>query len=140
MIKASSIFFRMRNSLPYASGYLLLLLLCGCQREINTESETVHVFAAVSLREAIEEVSMLFERETGFEVSLNSAGSNVLAQQIEASSRADLFISADSGWMDHLESKGILGDNTQIDLLTNTLVMVCSGLVGMRRKSKDCVG
>jgi len=126
MIKAGPIIFRMRNSLPYVSGCLLLFALCGCQREINTESETVHVFAAVSLKEAIEEIGTLFERETGFEISLNSAGSNVLAQQIEASSRADLFISADSGWIDYLESGGKLGDNTRIDLLTNTLVMVCA--------------
>lgn len=126
MIKAGPIIFRMRNSLPYVSGCLLLFALCGCQREINTESETVHVFAAVSLKEAIEEIGTLFERETDFEISLNSAGSNVLAQQIEASSRADLFISADSGWIDYLESGGKLGDNTRIDLLTNTLVMVCA--------------
>ncbi len=118
--------FRFRNSLPYVSGCLLISILCGCQREINTESETVHVFAAVSLKEVIEEIGTLFERETGFEVSLNSAGSNVLAQQIEASPRADLFISADSGWMDYLEGGGKLGDNTRIDLLTNTLVMICA--------------
>ncbi len=126
MTKSGSILLRIRNALTYTTGCLLLWLSCGCQGGINTESETVHVFAAVSLKEAIEEIGTVFERDTGFEVSLNSAGSNVLAQQIEASSRADLFVSADSGWMDYLEAKGKLGDNTRIDLLTNTLVMVCA--------------
>ena len=58
MIKTGPIIFRMRNSLLYVSGCLLLSILCGCQREINTESETVHVFAAVSLKEAIEELKI----------------------------------------------------------------------------------
>lgn len=126
MPKAVSVINRPWNPNAPIWVLLLLLVLCGCQREANTENETVHVFAAVSLKEAIEEVGRQFEAETGFEVSYNFAGSNVLAQQIDASSRADLFISADSSWMDYLQERRRLGENTQVDLLRNQLVVVCS--------------
>jgi len=86
----------------------------------------VHVFAAVSLKEAMEAIGMQFEAKTGLSVSFNFAGSNVLAQQINASSHADLFISADSRWMDFLEERGKLGENTRVDFLRNALVAVCS--------------
>lgn len=117
---------RFRNRIARVWVILLLLVPSSCQREANTERETVHVFAAVSLREGLEEIGRQFEAETGFDVSFNFAGSNVLAQQIQASSRADLFISADSDWMDYLQERGKLGENTRIDLLQNTLVAVCA--------------
>lgn len=126
MLKAESVIDRSRSLKAPIWSLLLLLVLYGCQRVANTESETVHVFAAVSLKEAIEEVGAQFEAETGFDVSYNFAGSNVLAQQVDASSRADLFISADSRWMDYLHERGRLGENTRVDFLKNQLVAVCS--------------
>ncbi len=126
MLKAESVVGRSRNSKAPLWGLLLLLVLPGCQREANTESQTVHVFAAVSLKEAMEAIGVQFEAMTGLSVSFNFAGSNVLAQQIDASSRADLFISADSRWMDFLQERGKLGENTRVDFLKNALVAVCS--------------
>ncbi len=126
MLKTESVVGRSCNSKTPIWGLLLLLVLSGCQRGTNTEGETVHVFAAVSLKEAMEEIGRQFEAKTGFSVSFNFAGSNVLAQQIDASSRADLFISADSRWMDFLQERGKLGENTRVDLLSNRLIAVCS--------------
>lgn len=126
MSKTTSVIFRLRIPFTYVFGVLILLMLSSCQREANTERDTVHVFAAVSLKEAFEEIGAQFEEKTGLAVSFNFAGSNVLAQQIEASPRADLFISADSDWMDYLQEKEKLGENTRIDLLRNSLVVVCS--------------
>lgn len=117
-----------RNSYPifnFMWVVLLLLSLLACQRKANTDQNIVHVFAAASLKEALEEIGTGFTSETGLEVSFNFAGSNVLARQIVASSQSDLFISADAEWMNYVEGKGRMGENTRIDLLENELVAVC---------------
>lgn len=98
----------------------------GCQREGNTASESVYVFAAASLKDALETIGGRFETETGSKVFFNFSGSNVLAQQIVASSRADVFVSADSFWMDFVEENGRLGLGTRRDLLSNRLVAICA--------------
>jgi len=107
------------------SALLLLTGLCSCQKNADTDRNTVHIFAAASLKEVLEEIGSGFTASSGLAVSYNFAGSNVLAQQIVASSRADLFISADVSWMDHVEREGRLGEETRIDLLENKLVIVC---------------
>ena len=62
--------------------------------------------------------------EQGQTVRLNLAGSNVLAQQIEAARRADLFISADDVWMDYLADRDLIDTTTRATLLSNTLVVI----------------
>jgi molybdate transport system substrate-binding protein len=116
--------------------YRLLLLTCtaavvaGCggesreaQPEKAARSELL-VFAAASLREAMEELGATYQRETGTRVVFNFAGSNDLAHQIVATRGADLFLSASSAWMDSVQSAGRTEDGSRRDLLANTLVVV----------------
>lgn len=87
------------------------------------ESELL-VFAAASLREALEELGAGFQQETGTRVTFNFAGSNDLAHQIVATRGADLFLSASNAWMDTVQSAGRTIDGSRRDLLANTLVLV----------------
>ena len=64
---------------------------------------TITVFAAASLKEALDEQAKQFEARTGDKLVVSYAASNALARQIESGAPADVFISADLDWMDYLE-------------------------------------
>ena len=84
----------------------------------------ISVFAAASLREAVDAAAARYTAETGDTVSVSYAGSSVLARQIDAGAPADIFISANQRWMDELEASGAIDPATRLDLLANTLVLV----------------
>jgi molybdate transport system substrate-binding protein len=84
----------------------------------------VVVFAAASLREALQELAASFTQSSGTPVSFNFAGSNDLAHQIAAARGMDLFVSASEAWMDTVQSAGRIEAGTRRDLLANTLVIV----------------
>ena len=82
------------------------------------------VFAAASLNDALQTVGNAWEKKTGHTIVFSFAASSALARQIEASSFADLFFSADTDWMDYLEKRGLVVHETRSDLLGNRLVLV----------------
>jgi len=87
-------------------------------------AQTPVVFAAASLRNALDEAAALYTARTGVRVTISYAASSALARQIEAGAPADLFVSADLAWMDHLDRKGLLRAGTRRNLLGNRLVLV----------------
>ena len=91
------------------------------------QAEEVTVFAAASLKTALDEIATTWEGATGHEVTLSYAGTPQLAQQIEQGAPADLFISASTDWMDDLRSKDLIDPSSRRDLLGNTLVLVAHG-------------
>ncbi|WP_029057836.1 molybdate ABC transporter substrate-binding protein [Stappia stellulata] len=104
---------------------LALALASATARPANAEALTV--FAAASLKTALDDVAGLWRRETGTEIAVSYAGSSALARQIEAGAPADLFISANPGWMDRLEADGFLRAESRRDLLTNSIVLIAHG-------------
>lgn len=84
----------------------------------------VLVLAAASLRNAFEEVARGYEAESGRRVVFSFAASSALAKQIEQGVPADLFVSADLDWMDHVAARGLIRVETRTNLLTNRLVLV----------------
>lgn len=87
----------------------------------------ITVFAAASLKTALDEIAADFEEETGHRVLRSFAGTSVLARQIEQGAPADVFISANPDWMDHLEARGRIAEGTRRDLVANTLVLITHG-------------
>lgn len=87
-------------------------------------AEKTTVFAAASLKDVLEEIAADWKTETGNEAVLSFAGSSALAKQIVEGAPADLFISADLAWMDHVESKGLVKPGTRVSLLANRIVLV----------------
>jgi molybdate transport system substrate-binding protein len=96
----------------------------GEGRTARRQGAAVLVFAAASLREAMEELGAAFERDTGVRVVFNFAGSNDLAHQIMATRGPDLFLSASSAWMDTVQGAGRVEPESRRDLLANALVVV----------------
>jgi molybdate transport system substrate-binding protein len=84
----------------------------------------VTVFAAASLKEALDDAARQFEAANGDKLSISYAGSNALAKQIEAGAPANVFISADLEWMDYLDTRHLTKPGTRFNLLRNTLVLV----------------
>jgi molybdate transport system substrate-binding protein len=89
--------------------------------------DPVVVFAAASLKNALDDASAAWTRETGKTTRISYAGSNALAKQIEAGAPADLFISADLAWMESVDRAGLLKPGSRGDLLRNALVLIAPG-------------
>ncbi len=84
----------------------------------------VVVFAAASLKGALDQVALDYQAKTGDVVRISYGGSNQLAKQILDGAPADIFISAAVNWMDEVEKAGLLAEGSRKDLLGNTLVLV----------------
>lgn len=84
----------------------------------------VTVFAAASLKDALDEQAKAFEAATGNKVIVSYGASNALAKQIEAAAPADVFISADLDWMDYVAQRKLIAAETRFNLLHNTLVLI----------------
>ena len=84
----------------------------------------VHVFAAASLRDVAAEIGRGFERRHPAAVVFNFAGSNTLAQQIDAAPRADVFLSADERWVDFLDRNRRTVPGSRRSFLSNRLVVI----------------
>jgi molybdate transport system substrate-binding protein len=82
------------------------------------------VFGAASLTNALDEIGGLYTKTTGQPVKFSYAASSVLARQIEAGAKADLFFSADAEWMDYLQARNLIDASTRKDLLGNRLVLI----------------
>ena len=84
------------------------------------------MFAAASLTDSLKSVADAYQAKTGIKVTLSFGASSTLARQIEQGAQADLFLSADSDWMDYLQKKSLIADTTRKDLLGNRLVLVAA--------------
>jgi molybdate transport system substrate-binding protein len=90
-------------------------------------AEEVVVFAAASLKDALDAFAGGWTAETGHTVTVSYAGSSQLAQQILQGAPADIFVSAAVNWMDEVEGAGLVVEGTRRDLLGNTLVLIAHG-------------
>ncbi len=87
-------------------------------------AEKVTVFAAASLKNALDAANVAWQKESGDETTVSYAASSALAKQIEAGAPADLFISADLAWMDYVAEKNLIKPDTRSNLLGNRIVLV----------------
>ncbi len=101
---------------------LLLALTAGSLPA--SADEPVTVFAAASLKTALDEASAAWTKTTAKTTRISYAGSNALAKQIEAGAPADLFVSADLAWMDYAERNGTIRPDSRVNLLRNAIVLV----------------
>ncbi len=87
----------------------------------------ITVFAAASLKTAMDRLAPAYEAETGDRVTAVLAGSSALARQIQRGAPADVFVSANVAWMDVLEEEGLIAAESRRALLGNRLVLVAPG-------------
>lgn len=107
----------------FAAGVVAQLLAGAAHAETPRQPELL-VFAAASLTNALGDISADWQKTSGVTVRLSFAASSVLARQIEAGGKADVFLSADQEWMDYLQSRGLIDQTTRRDLVGNRLVLI----------------
>jgi molybdate transport system substrate-binding protein len=86
--------------------------------------ESITVFAAASLKNALDDTDAAFTEATGIKVTASYEASSALAKQIEQGAPADVFISADLAWMDYANQHKLIKPETRFNLLGNRLVLV----------------
>jgi molybdate transport system substrate-binding protein len=105
-------------ALAAALASVLLLL------PISAQAEDLLVFAAASLKNALDDADAAYQKQGGAKVTASYAASGPLAKQLENGAPADLFISADLDWMDYVQSRGLIRTESRVNLLGNRLVLV----------------
>ena len=90
-------------------------------------ADEITVFAAASLKTALDAVATGWQAKTGNSAVIAYAGSSALAKQIQQGAPADIFISASEQWMDTLAKDDLILPDSRRDILGNTLVLVAHG-------------
>jgi molybdate transport system substrate-binding protein len=104
----------------------LTLLIAGVLAP-GAHAGDVSIFAAASLKPALDEIAADPALQAkGISLTLTYAGSSALARQIRYGAPAQIFISANSQWMDVLEEDGLLTPDSRVDLLGNQLVLIAA--------------
>jgi len=104
----------------------LALLACGTLT-VPAQSQGEEgpiVFAAASLKNALDDINAEWQKETGKKVVISYAASSALAKQIEQGAPAQMFISADLDWMNYLADKKLINPESQSNLLANRIVLI----------------
>jgi molybdate transport system substrate-binding protein len=97
--------------------------LAGAPQSLAAE-ESITVFAAASLKNALDDANAAFTKATGIKVVASYAASSALVKQIEQGAPADVFISADLRWMDYATGHKLIKPDTRVNLLGNKLVLI----------------
>jgi molybdate transport system substrate-binding protein len=86
----------------------------------------ITVLAAASLSDVLPQIGRTYEAASHQQVQFSFAASMTLARQVDASSGADVFISADEQSMDYLQMRGLIDPRSRRNLLANSLVLIAS--------------
>jgi molybdate transport system substrate-binding protein len=106
------------------AGILLALVILLPSAPAREDDKTLVVFAATSMKNALDDIDAAFTAKTGTKVSASYAGSLTLAKQIEDGALADIFVSDDPDCMKYAVAKKVIDEATKVNLLGNSLVLI----------------
>ena len=113
---------------PSRIAIVMLALICAIGGHATAaKADEIVVFAAASLKTALDDISAAWTQATGHAAAISLAGSSTLARQIGQGAPADVFISANVQWMDALERDRLIAPDSRRDLLRNSIVLVAHG-------------
>jgi molybdate transport system substrate-binding protein len=116
----------MRLRFCAAIAAAMLLAVPFFSQPAHAENQPVVVFAAASLKNALDEAAKAWTAKSTTEVKTSYAASSALARQIEAGAPADIYISADLDWMNYVDGKKLVKAGTRSNLLGNSIVLVAN--------------
>ncbi len=105
-------------------GAVLLWLGCALDRPAAAQAGDILVFAAASLKNALDAATSTWSSDGDTNVRIVYAGSSTLAKQIEQGAPADIFVSANLQWMDYLAANGLIDPATRSNVAANRLVLI----------------
>jgi molybdate transport system substrate-binding protein len=88
------------------------------------QDKSLTIFAAASMKNALDEIDAAYTAKSGVKLTVSYAASSALAKQIEQGAPADVFISADTDWMDYATSKKAINESSRVNLLGNSIVLI----------------
>jgi molybdate transport system substrate-binding protein len=103
---------------------LAALAALPARAQDTAKDRAITVFVAASMTNVANDLNGIFTRNTGIKVTPSYAASSALAKQIESGAPADVFISADIPWMDYLQERKLIKNNTRINIAGNRLVLI----------------
>src|SRR5437763_7631329 len=108
------------------AGLLVALSMrCGsASSPARAQGNGLTVFAAASMKDALDDIDAAFTAKSGVKIVVSYAASSALAKQIEQGAPADVFISADTDWMDYAIGKKNIDEPTRVNLLGNSIVLI----------------
>ena len=112
------------NAKTATMRYLLSLLALLFAMPVAAQDKAPLVLAAASMQEAMTDAADAWAKAGHTRPVVSFAASSALARQIAAGGRADLFVSADSDWMDDVEKRRLIVPGTRAVLARNRLVVV----------------
>jgi molybdate transport system substrate-binding protein len=108
-----------------AGYFAAFVILCGSALSpALAQDKSLTVFAAASMKNALDDVDNAFTARTGVKIVASYAASPALAKQIEQGAPADIFLSADTDWMDYSIGNRTINEPTRINLLGNSIVLI----------------
>src|ERR1700738_3108139 len=108
-----------------AGLFAAFTILCGSAwSPALAQDNSLTVFAAASMKNALDDIDAAYTAKTGIKIVASHAASSALAKQIEQGAPADIFVSADTDWMDYAIGKKNINEPTRINLLGNSIVLI----------------
>ena len=108
------------------SRYFCIIAIVFLSTAFYAQAESVHVFAAASMKTALNDAAKLWKVQSGNDVVATYGSTGTLAKQIAEAAPADIFISADLAWMDDVEKKSLIKPESRKNLVGNTLVLIAA--------------
>lgn len=105
-----------------AAAAVLGLILAA--QPIGAQARDLTIFAAASMKTALDAINEAYTREAGDKIIVSYAASSALAKQLEAGAPADVFISADQDWMNYVGERDLIDPATRRDILANRIVLI----------------
>ncbi len=108
-----------------AQLFFSFAILCGATSSpVLAQDNSLTVFAAASMKNALDDIDDAYTAKTGIKIVTSYAASSALAKQIEQGAPADIFLSADTDWMDYATRKKTIQESTRVNLLGNSIVLI----------------
>jgi molybdate transport system substrate-binding protein len=114
----------MRRHLARLTLAAAIVAAAGTQSPPLAQQPSLTVFAAASMKNALDDVNAAFAKRTGTKVVASYAATSALVRQIEQGAPAGIFASADLEWMDYGINNKLINPNTRVNLLGNRLVLI----------------
>ncbi len=109
---------------PILAACAAAIAIALAPQNARAQQQSIIVFAAASMRNALDDVDAAFTKTSGIKVLASYAASSALMKQIEQGAPADVYVSADLQWMDYGSQKKLVQDDTRVNLLGNRLVLI----------------
>jgi molybdate transport system substrate-binding protein len=103
---------------------VLLIPLGAIDSPAAAQDKSLTIFAAASMKNALDEIDAAHTAKSGIRITVSYAASSALAKQIEQGAPADVFISADTDWMEYATSKKTINESSRVNLLGNSIVLI----------------